>query len=57
MEYEENENSEDSNNPFPETEVDDMRAVRDLALARYVQEMERKQEMAAKMNTRKDGNP
>ncbi|KAK0329290.1 hypothetical protein LTR94_037430, partial [Friedmanniomyces endolithicus] len=40
------------NNPFPETDVDEMRAVRDVALTRYVQEMERKQEMMAKMNAR-----
>jgi hypothetical protein len=31
-------------------EVDDMKAVRDLALQRYVQEMERRQETIAKMN-------
>jgi hypothetical protein len=41
---------EDANNPFPEVEVDDMKAVRDLALQRYVQEMERRQETIAKMN-------
>jgi hypothetical protein len=30
---------DDSNNanPFPEAEIDDMRAVRDAALARYIQ--------------------
>lgn len=36
------ESGEDGNeaadlNPFPETEIDDMRAVRDAALARYIQ--------------------
>lgn len=50
MESGDNENQEDANNPFPEVEVDDMRAVRDLALQRYIQDMERKQEMLAKMN-------
>ena len=27
-------------NPFPEAEIDDMRAVRDAALARYIQVLE-----------------
>eukprot|EP01032_Pedospumella_encystans_P012069 gene12069-13987_t len=39
-------------NPFPETEIDDMRGVRDAALARYIQEAERKEEMLNKMNQR-----
>lgn len=30
-------NEEGASNPFPEAEIDDMRAVRDAALARYVQ--------------------
>lgn len=39
-------------NPFPESEVDDMRVVRDAALTRYVQEQERREGMLAKMNAR-----
>jgi hypothetical protein len=37
-------------NPFPEPEIDEERSVRNTALARYIQEMERKQEMIAKLN-------
>eukprot|EP01033_Poteriospumella_lacustris_P006298 gene6297-4520_t len=36
-------------NPFPETDVDDMRSARDAQLQRFVQEQERRQEMIAKM--------
>jgi hypothetical protein len=43
-------------NAFPESEVDDMRRVRDSALQRYVQEVERKQEMLTKMNVRAGNN-
>ncbi|KAJ1432756.1 hypothetical protein B484DRAFT_447637 [Ochromonadaceae sp. CCMP2298] len=39
-------------NSHPEPEVDDMRQVRDAALARYVQETDRKLELQAKMNAR-----
>ncbi len=42
-------------NPFPETEIDEMRAVRDTALVRYIAEMERKAEMQEKMNARSGG--
>jgi hypothetical protein len=45
-------NSHNSHNSHPEPEVDDMRQVRDAALARYVQENERKLELQAKMNAR-----
>jgi hypothetical protein len=44
------EEGKEADNLYPEPEVDDMRAARDAALGRYVQEMERKREMVAKMN-------
>lgn len=37
-------------NEFPEAEVDSMRAQRDVALAKYLQEAERKELMLSKMN-------
>jgi hypothetical protein len=43
-------NGDDDNNPFPETEIDEMRLVRDLALQRHIQEKERQAELQAKMN-------
>jgi dynein light intermediate chain 2 len=40
---------QNNENPFPETEVDDIRSARDAQLQRFVQEQERRQEMIAKM--------
>lgn len=52
MDTGEDENAAAADNPFPEAEIDDMRAAKDAALARYVQDMERKRDMLAKMNAR-----
>lgn len=41
-------------NPYPESEIDDMRRVRDTALQRYIQDMGRKQDMISKMNSRSE---
>eukprot|EP01039_Chlorochromonas_danica_P003360 gene3360-3683_t len=44
------ESKENTDNPFPEAEIDDMRAAKTVALQRFMQEMERRRDMAAKMN-------
>jgi hypothetical protein len=49
-------NGNDDNNPFPETEIDEMRLVRDLALQRQIQEKERQAELQVKMNMTSIGN-
>lgn len=38
-----------NDNPFPETEIDDMRSARDAQLQRFILEQERRMEMIAKM--------
>lgn len=43
-----------TDNEFPETDVDDARAQRDIALNRYIQEAERKESLLAKMNNTSD---
>jgi len=47
---ENDQNATGDENPFPEPEIDSQRAIRQTALERYIQEMERKQEMIAKLN-------
>lgn len=39
----------EEDNPFPEPEVDEMRAQRDIALAQFVQEKERREALMKKM--------
>lgn len=40
---------------YPEPEIDEMRSQRDLLLRRYIQEMERKEAMAARMMSQGGG--
>lgn len=40
---------EDDDNPFPEPEVDEVRAQRDIALAQFLQERERRETLQRKM--------
>ena len=43
------EEEKEDDNPFPEPEVDEARAQRDIALAQYVQERERRETLLRKM--------
>ena len=45
----------EDDNPFPELEVDEMRAQRDIALAQYVQERERRETLLKKMAIEGEG--
>lgn len=47
---ESSDNNNNNDNPYPETEIDDIRALKDNDLIRFIQENERKEQLNAKLN-------